>query len=158
MKIKSKLRSYKSSHIGNLSVFKYPAMNHNKKTWTSKDGRVFLIREMDTMHLWNTYRMLLKIVESGDKIEEAYENVVSFMDSMQGEMACYAAERELKSIHEFLSTVDIARNALQYIGHELYKREVGVPKLPPKNLKEKINRADNLYGGFEDNKTKLNLM
>lgn len=125
MKIVGKLSRYRSKTLCKLDMFRLPAIGHDKKTWTTKDDRKLLIRDMDTVHLWNTYRMLLKVINEVRSPEQEY------------------IEEE---------RIDIARNALQYIGHELYKREIGVPKLPSKNIRKKINRADNLKHGFVDNK------
>lgn len=139
MIITNKLAKYKSGQTHNLEIFKLEPAGHLQKKWTSKDGRIYLVHKMETMHLWFTYRMLLGIIET----EQFYLNG----PVPGGDMAQDAFSSELDTVME---QADIARNAIQYIGHELYKREMMVPNLPEKDIKKKINRADNLHRGFID--------
>lgn len=139
MIIKDKLRQFRSENVCNLEMFKTKQLKHDRKVWVSRDGTKHLIVDMDTMHLWHTFRMLLRVIELED-------NYLSYAEP-QGEMAQMMAEREMAEVMERAA---IARNALQYIGHELYKREANVPQLPKKNIKSRINRADNLNRGYVD--------
>lgn len=139
MIIKDRLKEYRSANPCNLEMFKSKPIKHDTKKWISKDGTRHLITEMETMHLWHVFRMLLRMIETEN-------NFLSYSEP-QGEMAQLAAAQELAVIAERAA---IARNALQYIGHELYKREACVPKLPKKSYKRSINRADNLNAGFLD--------
>lgn len=139
MIITNKLSKYRSKSYCNLDMFKLEPLGHREKKWRSKDGRVFLVREMETMHLWNTFNMLNGIIET----EEWY----LCCNEPNGEMAQLAFDNEFRMVME---QADVARVALQYIGHELYKRGAQVPRLPDKSYKKKMNRADKLHKGFVD--------
>lgn len=139
MIITNKLAKYRSKQLCNLDMFKLEPHSHLQKIWTSKDGRTFLIKDMDTMHLWHTFRMLMNILSEAENFGNDYEPI--------DEIGAWAFSTERILIEK---TAEIARNALQYIGHELYKRQMKVPNIPKKNIKRKINRADNLNHGFID--------
>ena len=139
MIITSKLSRYKSGNAHSLEMFKLAPCGHLQKTWTSRDGRTFLIKDMQTMHLWFAYRMLIGIIET----EQIYLN--GPYPENDGSSELFAMEFDTAR-----EEAEIARNAIQYIGHELYKREMQVPHLPERNIKKKINRADNLHRGFID--------
>jgi hypothetical protein len=86
--------------------------------------------------------MLLGIIET----EQIYLN-------LSGEGLDFDSDAYISNFNELetvMEQADMARNAIQYIGHELYKRQMMVPNLPEKNIKKKINRADNLHHGFID--------
>lgn len=69
--ITSKLSKYKSKDPCNLDMFNFMPQGHFNKTWTSKDGTVQKITEMETMHLWHIFRMLLR------KLNGPYTEIVS---------------------------------------------------------------------------------
>jgi|WetSurSiteA1Bulk_404760.scaffolds.fasta_scaffold12990_5 hypothetical protein len=142
MIITNKLAKYRSGNQHSLEMFKLEPAGHLQKKWRSKDGKIHLVHEMNTMHLWFAYRMLLGIIETEQVCLE-----------MSGEGPDYDSDGFISIFSEIeiaMNQADIARNAIQYIGHELYKREMSVPSLPEKDLKKKINRADNLHRGFAD--------
>jgi hypothetical protein len=139
MIITNKLAKYKSGQSHSLEMFKLEPAGHLQKTWKSKDGKTQFVKDMQTMHLWFTYRMLLGIIET--------EQIYLGGPYPDGDGAQQAFDMEFETVME---QADMARNAIQYIGHELYKRQMMVPNLPEKNIKKKINRADNLHHGFID--------
>lgn len=136
----SKLDGYRSKKLCNLDMFKFEQIGHDEKVWVSKDGKEHLIVKMETMHLWNTFKMLVKVLETC----EWYENA-SGPDPDTMAYDCF-----IRELNEVMSMAEETRVALQFIGHELYKREASVPKLPDKNFKKKINRANVLNKGFAD--------
>lgn len=140
MIITDKLSKYRSKEYCNLDLFRIEPQGHSTKRWQSKDGTEHLIKEMETRHLWYTFNMLQGIIDT--------ENFYISGPEPQGEMAyeCFLQELDMA-----MEQADFARVAIQYIGHELYKRGAQVPKIPEKNFKMKINRADNLHHGFADN-------
>ena len=147
MIITNKLAKYRSGQTHELEIFKLEPSGHLQKTWKSKDGKIQFIKDMNTMHLWFAYRMLLGIIDT----EKIYLE-------LSGEGPDFDSDAYISNFNEFeiaMEQADRARNAIQYIGHELYKREMLVPNLPEKNIKRKINRADNLHRGFVDSPGEL---
>lgn len=139
----SRISKYKSKQYCNLDMFKNPAMKHSEKQWTSRDGSRHLIVSMETAHLWHCYNMLMGIIKGHDNITELSGEGPDW-DSA-GFMAI--------GIDIFIDSsdqADIAKNAIQYIGHELYKRGAQVPELPAADFRKDVNRADNLAEGFID--------
>lgn len=140
MIIKDRLKEFRSYNPCNLEMFKSRPVKHDTKKWISKDGTAQLIRNMETMHLWNVFKMLVKIIET----EAVY---IKLTPPDAESVAHEAYEHELDNVIE---TAYIAKNALQYIGHELYRREMRVPRLPNKKFMRNVNRAENLNAGFFD--------
>jgi len=139
MIIKDRLSKYKSKAYCNLDMFRLQPQGHMQKIWHSKDGTKHLICKMESMHLWYTYNMLKGIIDTERlfyKQDVPLDPVAQMNFTVEFEIAKEQA--------------DVARNAIQYIGHELYKRGMMVQSLPEKNMHSKINRADNLRRGFKD--------
>jgi hypothetical protein len=136
----NRLAKYKSKKQCNLDMFKWESFGHREKKWKSKDGKEHLICEMETMHLWHTFNMLNKIIETCEWAEYA-----SGPDPDTMAFDCF-----MREMNQAMAMAEESRVALQYIGHELYKREASVPKLPDKEFKKKLNRANNLHHGFAD--------
>lgn len=114
MIITGRLAQYKSGEYCNLDMFRITPPYHDTKRWVSKDKTKYLIKEMETMHLWHIFNMLMNMID--------------------GDAECK----------------DTAINAIQYVGHELFKRKARAPKLPGYDFKKQVNRAENLHLGFMD--------
>ena len=140
MIITNKLAKYRSKEYCNLDQFNLEPFGHKEKKWKSRDGRIFLVAEMETSHLWHSFNMLQGIIESNELYSE--------MDRPDWDSAGFIHNFNDMAASE--EQADLARVAIQYIGHELYKRGAQVPALPEKNFRKKINRADNLHRGFVD--------
>ena len=71
MLIKNKLAQYKSKTTCNLDMFRVQPQFHECKTWKSKDGKLSYITQMETMHLWHCYNMLMRLIDEGSHAQES---------------------------------------------------------------------------------------
>lgn len=139
----TRLSKYRSKKYCNLDMFSLQPQGHMEKTWTSRDGRKHLISSMETSHLWNCFNMLMSIIESHEFLSEHLEDGPAW----DGDgFVSIGIDVFINSLNE----KEVASNALQYIGHELYKRGAQVPNVPDDSFRCNINRADNLQPGFVD--------
>ena len=68
-------------------------------TWTMKDGRTILIKDMSDSHVQNTLN-LLKRVE--DKIQKELSSAYTISCMVTGEMASYYIEHDIQDIEDQL--------------------------------------------------------
>ena len=60
-------------------MFNAEMFMHKYKRWTSKDGTVRIIHEMETAHLWHTFNMLMTMVNAEDAETEAAVNAIRYV-------------------------------------------------------------------------------
>jgi hypothetical protein len=70
MLISDKLAKYRSKSTCNLDMFRVQPQFHESKTWKSKDGKVSYIVQMESMHLWHCYNMLMRLIDEGSQAQE----------------------------------------------------------------------------------------
>jgi hypothetical protein len=126
----SKLANYRSKRVVTPVFCRTPMSDHERKTWTSKDGTTDFIYLLQDTHLINICKILHDII---DTYNQTFSNYTS------------------KAIAErCLNEAIVAAVAIRYVGHELYLRSIITVDLNTQleGISGCIDESDYKYPGF----------